>query len=115
MDIVYSSQKELNQLKQKLIQVKNLGCDSFALLFDDIEEVMSDVDKLQFSSFAHAQVSVSNEVYEHLGEPPFFAFCPTEYSESRSVPSLDTSDYLRLIGQKLLPNIHVMWTGAFAH
>lgn len=58
-------------------QVKQLGCSSFSLLFDDIESEMCPADKRAFSSFAHAQVAVSNEVYQHLEEPENFLFCPT--------------------------------------
>jgi len=35
--------------------VAQLGCRSFALLFDDIEAEMSKPDKEAFQSFAHAQ------------------------------------------------------------
>lgn len=62
-------------------QVKEFGCCSFSLLFDDIEAEMCPADKQAFSSFAHAQVDITNEVYRHLGEPATFLFCPT--GESR--------------------------------
>lgn len=38
---------------------------------------MCAADKQAFSSFAHAQVAVTNEVYRHLREPEVFLFCPT--------------------------------------
>ena len=57
--------------------MKEFGCRSFSLLFDDIETEMCPADKEAFSSFAHAQVAVTNEVYQHLGEPDTFLFCPT--------------------------------------
>lgn len=58
-------------------QVKQFGCSSFSLLFDDIESEMCPADKRAFSSFAHAQVVVTNEVYHHLEKPENFLFCPT--------------------------------------
>lgn len=58
-------------------QVKEFGCRSFSLLFDDIETEMCPADKQAFSSFAHAQVAITNAVYQHLGEPETFLFCPT--------------------------------------
>jgi len=91
LDIVYSSAKEVAALKRKLEQVKcssgvahnkfpsphphlnfllppsqvsQLGCKCFALLFDDIEPEMCKQDKEVFQSFAHAQVTVTNDVYE---------------------------------------------------
>lgn len=60
-----------------MCQVKEFGCRSFSLLFDDIETEMCPADKEAFSSFAHAQVAVTNEVYQHLGAPETFLFCPT--------------------------------------
>ena len=41
-----------------------LGCKAFALLFDDIEPEMCKQDKEVFQSFAHAQVSVTNEIFQ---------------------------------------------------
>eukprot|EP00918_Siedleckia_nematoides_P037386 GHVU01081099.1.p1 GENE.GHVU01081099.1~~GHVU01081099.1.p1 ORF type:complete len:921 (+),score=115.42 GHVU01081099.1:309-2765(+) len=71
---------------------------------------MCEADKQIFQSFAQAQVSVTNEVYEHLNQPTFL-FCPTEYCASRAVPSVSQSDYLATIGARLLPGIDIMWTG----
>lgn len=56
--------------------MSTFGCESYALLFDDIEPELSEADRSVFQSFAYAQVSVTNEVFEHLGQPGFF-FCPT--------------------------------------
>lgn len=38
---------------------------------------MCAADKEVFSSFAHAQISITNEIYQYLGEPQTFLFCPT--------------------------------------
>lgn len=62
-------------------QVTHFGCKSFALLFDDIDHNMCPADKEVFSSFAQAQVSITNEIYQYLGEPETFLFCPTGTSE----------------------------------
>ena len=64
LDITYSSSKEITTLKRKLIQVSQLGCKCFALLFDDIEPEMCKQDKEIFQSFANAQVTVTNDIYE---------------------------------------------------
>uniref|UniRef100_A0A8D3C7M8 O-GlcNAcase n=1 Tax=Scophthalmus maximus TaxID=52904 RepID=A0A8D3C7M8_SCOMX len=77
LDITFSNQKEVSALKRKLDQVTHFGCKSFALLFDDIDHNMCPADKEVFSSFAHAQVSITNEIYQYLGEPETFLFCPT--------------------------------------
>ena len=58
-------------------QVSALGCRSFAVLFDDINCDMCPADAKEFPSFAHAQVTVTNDVYSHLDQPDVFLFCPT--------------------------------------
>ncbi|XP_014662166.1 PREDICTED: protein O-GlcNAcase-like isoform X2 [Priapulus caudatus] len=110
LDITFSSAKEVACLKRKLEQVSHFGCRAFALLFDDIEADMCEADKAVFQSFAYAQVSVTNEVFQHL-EQPRFLFCPTEYCASRAVPNVPTSEYLNTIGSKLLPGVDILWTG----
>ncbi|XP_075532915.1 O-GlcNAcase isoform X2 [Dermacentor variabilis] len=110
LDITYSSSKEVSCLKRKLEQVAQFGCGAFALLFDDIEPEISETDKEVFQSFAHAQVSVTNEVYQDLNHPKFI-FCPTEYCAARAVPNVQNSEYLNTIGLKLMPGIDIMWTG----
>lgn len=108
--MTYSSTKEVNLLKRKLEQVAQFGCNAFAILFDDIEPELNETDKEVFQSFAHAHVSVTNEVYEALNKPSFL-FCPTEYCASRAIPNVRSSEYLNTIGNKLIPDIMVMWTG----
>ncbi|KAM3726950.1 Protein O-GlcNAcase [Dirofilaria immitis] len=110
IDIIYSSEKEIKALHDKSEQVRCLGCDAFALLFDDIDMTLNDADKKQFSSIVMAQLTVANSLYEFLKCPHFF-FCPTEYCESRANPSLEESDYLVTLGKKLVADIHILWTG----
>ncbi|XP_068182832.1 protein O-GlcNAcase isoform X2 [Antennarius striatus] len=111
LDITFSNQKEVAALKRKLDQVTHFGCKSFALLFDDIDHNMCPADKEVFSSFAHAQVSITNEIYQYLGEPETFLFCPTEYCGTFCYPNVPQSPYLHTVGEKLLPDIDVLWTG----
>ncbi|XP_074480818.1 protein O-GlcNAcase isoform X2 [Sebastes fasciatus] len=111
-DIVFSSSCDLTLLKRKLRQVSDLGCQAFAILFDDIDHSMCQADSEAFSSFAHAQVTVTNEIYQFLGEPPVFLFCPTEYCGSLCSPSVSKSPYLQTVGEDLLPDITVIWTGS---
>ncbi|XP_027133271.1 protein O-GlcNAcase isoform X2 [Larimichthys crocea] len=111
LDITFSNQKEVTALKRKLDQVTHFGCKSFALLFDDIDHNMCPADKEVFSSFAHAQVSITNEIYQYLGEPETFLFCPTEYCGTFCYPNVPQSPYLHTVGEKLLPGIDVLWTG----
>ncbi|XP_053717046.1 protein O-GlcNAcase [Synchiropus splendidus] len=110
-DIVFSSSCDMTLLKRKLKQVADLGCQAFAVLFDDIDHSMCQADSEAFSSFAHAQVTVTNEIYKYLEEPPVFLFCPTEYCGSLCTPSVSKSPYLQTVGEDLHPNITVIWTG----
>ncbi|KAJ8007832.1 hypothetical protein DPEC_G00098290 [Dallia pectoralis] len=110
-DIVFSSPCDIKLLKRKLQQVSDMGCQAFAILFDDIDHSLCQADSQAYSSFAHAQVSVANEIYQFLGEPPIFLFCPTEYCGSLCSPSVSESPYLITVGEDLLPNISVIWTG----
>ncbi|XP_028967383.1 protein O-GlcNAcase [Galendromus occidentalis] len=110
LDMMYSSPKEVATLKRKLEQIASFGVKAFALLFDDIEPEIGEADKEVFQTFAQAHVSVTNEVFQALGQLKFL-FCPTEYCASRAVPNVQNSEYLSTIGQKLLPGIDVMWTG----
>lgn len=111
LDISFSSAKDVQFLKRKLEQVAAFGCKAFALLFDDIDPELSASDKGAFQSSACAQVSITNEVFQHLGQPEFY-FCPTEYCTSRAMPTLPASGYLNTVGSKLLTDVHVLWTGA---
>ncbi|KAM3862708.1 protein O-GlcNAcase [Diretmus argenteus] len=111
LDITFSNQKEVATLKRKLDQVSHFGCKSFALLFDDIDHNICPADKEVFSSFAHAQVSITNEIFQYLGEPETFLFCPTEYCGTFCYPNVSQSPYLHTVGEKLLPGIEVLWTG----
>ena len=58
-------------------QVAALGCKDFAILFDDIDTDLLPVDAKEFPTFAHAQVAIANDIYEHLNRPEIFLFCPT--------------------------------------
>uniref|UniRef100_A0A4W4HBN5 protein O-GlcNAcase n=1 Tax=Electrophorus electricus TaxID=8005 RepID=A0A4W4HBN5_ELEEL len=111
LDITFSNPKEVAALKRKLSQVCEFGCRSFALLFDDIETEMCAADKELFSSSAHAQVSITNQVFQHLQELHTFLFCPTDYCAAFCTPSVTQSSYLHTVGEKLLPEIDVLWTG----
>ncbi|KAJ8001570.1 hypothetical protein DPEC_G00170850 [Dallia pectoralis] len=111
LDMTFSNPTEVAALKRKLDQVRELGCVSFSLLFDDIETEMCPADKQVFGSFAHAQVKVTNEVFTHLGQPETFLFCPTDYCAAFCSPSVSQSSYLHTVGDNLLPGIDVLWTG----
>ena len=70
------------------LQVAAMGCHSFALLFDDIDPCMCQADRDVFPSLAQAQASVANEVYQELGQPSVFLFCPTGTACSGAAPAI---------------------------
>nr|AKA09674.1 O-GlcNAcase [Trichoplax adhaerens] len=111
VDITYSSNRDMKFLKDKLDQIRNFGCNSFAIFFDDIDTVMCLQDQEEFESFAAAQVEVTNEIYKYLGMPANFLFCPTEYCAARADPNVKESKYLVTVGTGLHSDIHIMWTG----
>ena len=111
LDISYSQTKEIDLLKAKLDQLKKAGCTGFCLLWDDIDTTLPSEDADAFDSLAEAQISVSNELFTHLGRPPFL-FCPTEYCSSRADPSVKKSAYLHTLGQGLVKEIKIFWTGS---
>lgn len=111
LDMTYSDENDLDLLIRKFDQLVSLGCKSFAILFDDIEPRLDEKDKEMFKDYACAQVSVTNLIYKHLRCPKFL-FCPTEYCETRAVPSLLESNYLKTIGSGLMQGIDILWSGS---
>src|SRR5437867_7633767 len=113
LDLAYSSRRDMARLRRKAGQLLSLGCDHFALTFDDIEPVLSKEDSRKFNSVAEAQSAVSNDFLKYLRHQtraPSLFFCPTHYCERMSGP-VRHSDYLRQIGKFLDSSIQIFWTG----
>ncbi|CAF3072516.1 unnamed protein product [Rotaria sp. Silwood2] len=111
LDITYSSDNDLTALKLKFHQLLTIGCENWALLFDDIENDMSQQDKDIYPSFAHAHVDLTNKLYDYLNKPNIFIFCPTDYCSRMAKPSIEKSSYLQTIGDGLHTDIDIFWTG----
>lgn len=111
LDISYSQSKEVAALKGKLDQLQKAGCTGFCLLWDDIDTTLPPEDADAFESLADAQISITNELYAHLGRPTFL-FCPTEYCSSRADPNVKKSSYLCSLGNGLHKDVKVFWTGS---
>src|SRR5688572_21483373 len=97
LDIRYDSRGDLDRLKKRFEQMRGLGCEDFALLFDDIPRELD-------AALAAAQCEVANalsrEGHGHL------LFCPTAYCGRHRGEA-----YLSTLGHKLAPEIDVFWTG----
>ncbi|XP_040563621.1 protein O-GlcNAcase [Lepeophtheirus salmonis] len=113
LDVVYSSKEDLDVLKAKLDRLREIGCNGFALLWDDIDTNLPEKDKEVFSSIGHAHACVSNEIFNHVSsEDVEFLMCPMEYCSSRADPDVPNSYYLLTLGELLHPDIGVFWTGS---
>lgn len=114
LDITFSLDLDRRALKKKLSQVRSLGCDAFALLFDDIPASLSRADRKRFPTQASAQVSTANDIYSWLRQEnanTIMFFCPTVYCGAMARPSVSKSGYLRELGENLDERIKVFWTG----
>lgn len=114
LDIRYREATELNHLQQRFQQMLELGCESFALLFDDIPDRMEPGDLEQFGSLAAAQGAVTNRLFQWLREQcpgARLLFCPTPYCSRMVQHQHGGAGYLPTIGQVLAPEIEVLWTG----
>lgn len=114
LDIHYSKEGELNCLRHRFEQMLAVGCQSFALLFDDLPDRMEAADQARWGSFAAAQCQVTNAVFKWVRDrcpDARFLFCPTPYCSRMAAAQLGGENYLPTIGRELLPGIEVLWTG----
>lgn len=114
LDIEFSNAAELDFLKQRFAQLLEVGVEHFALLFDDLPGDMREEDCQAFPSLAAAQCSVANDVYLWVrGHSPDcrFLFCPTPYCGRMESWHLAGAGYLETVGERLDPQIDVLWTG----
>jgi protein O-GlcNAcase/histone acetyltransferase len=114
LDIRYSDEADLTHLKKRFEQMLALGCQHFALLFDDIPDRMAAEDLKARGSFASAQSQVANALFHWVRErspDARFLFCPTPYCGRMAEQKLGGDGYLSAIGRELLPEIDVFWTG----
>lgn len=114
LDIRYGQEAELTLLRARFEQLLALGCQHFALLFDDIPDRLDAEDLERWGSLAKAQCHVANTMQawlrQHRPEARFL-FCPTAYCGRMSDAGLGGSGYLSAIGESLSPAIDVLWTG----
>lgn len=109
LDIEYSNPEELQKLVSKLEPLSRDGVHNFALFFDDVPSTFTHVSDIQkYGSFAEAHADLSNRLYAELRKlapENTLIVCPTEYYHNDATP------YLRELGQKLHPQIPLVWTG----
>ncbi|MSU57132.1 MAG: hypothetical protein EXS35_02945 [Pedosphaera sp.] len=114
LDIRYGSEVELELLRKRFAQMLALGCENFALLFDDIPDRMDVADAKRWDSFAAAQCHVTNEMFRWTRErspAARFLFCPTPYCGRMAERNYGGEGYLATVGRELSPEIEIFWTG----
>jgi protein O-GlcNAcase/histone acetyltransferase len=114
LDIQYSRDADLELLTARFEQMLALGCDHFALLFDDIPDVLDAADLARWGSLAMAQCHVANTIFAWTRERRPGArliFCPTPYCGRMAAGGLGGPDYLATVGRALSPGIDMFWTG----
>jgi protein O-GlcNAcase/histone acetyltransferase len=114
LDIHYGRESELNLLYERFEQMMALGCDDFALLFDDIPDAIDAGDLERWGSLAAAQCHIANALFAWTRDRrpnARFMFCPTAYCGRMVAAKLGGDGYLETVGRALLKEIDVLWTG----
>jgi protein O-GlcNAcase/histone acetyltransferase len=114
LDIRYGQPEDLEHLRNRLEQMLTLGCQHFAMLFDDIPDQMDDADRERWGSFAAAQCHVTNTIFHWTRErspQARFLFCPTPYCGRMAERHLGGAGYLETVGRTLAADIDIFWTG----
>lgn len=114
LDLRASTAVDTAVLQDKIRQLLSLGCQHFALLFDDIPAPGPEEGAQPARLFAQAQCALANGLFSFVHaqtSPARFLFCPTVYCGRMAAPTVKESVYLQTIGAELNPAIAVLWTG----
>ncbi len=104
-DFRFTCEEDYQILLRKFEEVAKLGVDEFAILFDDIPAELTEEDKKQFTSAAHAHCYVANWLNKHLKHTHKLIICPTDYMQNFDTP------YRADMRKYLDADIQVFWTG----
>ena len=98
------TEEDMNNVIRKFEMMYKLGVRSFAVFFDDIfgEGKRGDMQALLLNKINDEFVKVKKDVTP-------LVMCPTEYN--RGWADSKPGTYLDILGDRLDPSIHVMWTG----
>jgi len=114
LDIRYGDKTEPTNIQKRFEQMLALGCQHFALLFDDIPDDLDSADIKQFGSLAAAQCRIANTVFKWIRDRSPAArmlFCPTAYCGRMAQRQLGGKDYLATVGRELGSEMDIFWTG----
>lgn len=109
LTIEYSSQTDLTALLVRYTQLHDIGIRRFGLLLDDIPgDLQFDEDKKNFETLAQAHAELANNLFNEIRKidsSTSLFVCPLQYHGRGHEP------YISEIGQKLRPEVDLMWTG----
>ena len=114
LDFDRANPKDAPALFAKAKQLLNLGCENFAILYDDLDVTLASRMVEDPGSVAKEQAETANALLKILGssnQSIKLIFCPTQYCARKAEPSVAQSPYLRKLGQELDPKIGFLWTG----
>jgi protein O-GlcNAcase/histone acetyltransferase len=114
LDIRFSEETDRNRIKLRFDQLRNVGVQHFALLFDDLPGKMDDDDRRAFDSLAAAQCDVTNAIFASARGQitgARFLFCPTPYCDRMDRTQLGGPAYLEEVGRLLNSEVDILWTG----
>lgn len=102
-DIKWNNQ-DRDAVLHKFEKMYQLGIRHFAVFFDDISGIGTDANRQ-----AELLNYLQKEFVDKKDDIGALIMCPTEYNKGWSNPKEGT--YLDILGDKLDPKIHIMWTG----
>lgn len=109
LSVQYSSDADVDAVVAKFAQMHGVGARHFGLLLDDIPDTLTHADDLaRYPSVAHAHADFANRVrvgLVALDPAAHVILCPMHYAGRGTEP------YLQVMGDRLHPQIELMWTG----
>ncbi|HOC93676.1 MAG TPA: beta-N-acetylglucosaminidase domain-containing protein [bacterium] len=109
MSMEYSDPAEFEVLAAKYARMQEIGVRRFGIFFDDVLPYLSTpADRAAYKNIAEAEVEVTNKLLDALRERDRdvkLFFVPNQYW------GWTPTDYMRIVREKLHPDIDIGWTG----
>lgn len=106
LDIVYSSEEDLNVIAEKFNSIYAIGVRCFGLFLDDIPDKLTDErDIAAYGNVCDAHISLINRLSEIMPYDTRLVICPMQYHGSGSEP------YITALCRGIPEKVSVFWTG----